>query len=299
MDCLEFRRHHLAYVDDTLPGDVLVAVERHRVECAECGAHDTLVRRSLLLARNLPTVELSDDFAARLEARLRGEGFGGGRPALADTRPTSTLHTRAFSGRLTRDAAGEYAGAWYTRLARDSGGWGRQAAAAAVLFAAASAGYAVRGGREGAGEAATTPAATAAPMFGVPAFGAASLGSSAGAASAESSAAGAATEVAAGVAAAGTAVTSAARSARAPHAPRRRGADHAAGDPADAFDADGLGTPAYIPLPAGALETSALLGPATAGVPVWPAALLAGEAPVQLRTVVPGAPAVRVVGLSH
>jgi hypothetical protein len=70
MDCRSFRQHHLAYVDDTLPGDLLVAAERHVVECSACCAHDTLVRRSLLLARNLPPVQCSADFDARLESRL-------------------------------------------------------------------------------------------------------------------------------------------------------------------------------------------------------------------------------------
>jgi hypothetical protein len=70
MDCRSFRKHHVAYLDDLLPGELLVAAERHVRECAACSAHDTAVRRSLLLVRNLPSIELSDDFAARLAARL-------------------------------------------------------------------------------------------------------------------------------------------------------------------------------------------------------------------------------------
>lgn len=70
MDCRTFRKHHLAYLDDTLPGELLVSAERHVIECEACAAHDTMVRRSLLLARNLPSIDLSDDFAARLAARL-------------------------------------------------------------------------------------------------------------------------------------------------------------------------------------------------------------------------------------
>jgi hypothetical protein len=74
MDCSAFRRHHVAYVDDTLPGDLVVAAARHVAECPACARHDTGVRRSLLLARNLARdvapLECSDDFAARLEARL-------------------------------------------------------------------------------------------------------------------------------------------------------------------------------------------------------------------------------------
>ncbi len=70
MDCRTFRKHHVAYLDDTLPGELLVTAERHRLECAGCASHDTAVRRALLLARNLPRVELSADFSARLAARL-------------------------------------------------------------------------------------------------------------------------------------------------------------------------------------------------------------------------------------
>jgi hypothetical protein len=71
MDCTDFRQHHLAYLDDTLPGDLLVGAERHVRECAACAAHDTGVRRALLLARNLAPVTPSVDFAERLQARLR------------------------------------------------------------------------------------------------------------------------------------------------------------------------------------------------------------------------------------
>ena len=74
MDCSAFRRHHVAYVDDTLPGDLVVAAARHVAECPACARHDTAVRRSLLLARNLARdtapLECSADFGARLEARL-------------------------------------------------------------------------------------------------------------------------------------------------------------------------------------------------------------------------------------
>jgi hypothetical protein len=70
MDCRTFRKHHLAFLDDTLPGEQVAAAERHVFECAGCAAHDTAVRRSLMLARNLPPIELSPDFAARLAARL-------------------------------------------------------------------------------------------------------------------------------------------------------------------------------------------------------------------------------------
>jgi hypothetical protein len=98
MDCRSFRQHHVAYVDDTLPGDLLVAAERHVAECTACRAHDTLVRRSLLLARNCQEVECSPDFMARLEARLHDGGDRCGR-AIGAGRPTGLTRSRLPLGR--------------------------------------------------------------------------------------------------------------------------------------------------------------------------------------------------------
>ena len=71
MDCREFQNNHFAFIDDTLSGIELVAMQRHIAECESCSRHDTIVRRSLLLFRNLPRIELSADFDERLNARLR------------------------------------------------------------------------------------------------------------------------------------------------------------------------------------------------------------------------------------
>lgn len=74
MDCRTFRSKHVAFVDDTLPGVELVQMEQHRAECASCAQRDADVRRSLLLFRNnLPTIQPSADFAARLASRLAQE----------------------------------------------------------------------------------------------------------------------------------------------------------------------------------------------------------------------------------
>jgi hypothetical protein len=70
MDCRTFRKHHLAYLDDTLSGDQTAAAQRHILSCDGCAAHDTLVRRSLMLARSMPTIEPSVAFQERLQARL-------------------------------------------------------------------------------------------------------------------------------------------------------------------------------------------------------------------------------------
>ena len=71
MDCRTFRKKHVAFVDDTLPGFELAEMYRHLEECERCGHHDSTLRRGLMLVRSLPTIEPSCDFSARLAARLR------------------------------------------------------------------------------------------------------------------------------------------------------------------------------------------------------------------------------------
>jgi anti-sigma factor RsiW len=73
MDCRSFRSKHVAFVDDFLPGEDVVAMQRHLAECERCATHDAKVRRSLLVFRNLPSVEPSPDFYARLSARIESE----------------------------------------------------------------------------------------------------------------------------------------------------------------------------------------------------------------------------------
>jgi anti-sigma factor RsiW len=70
MDCRKFRNNHVAFVDDLLPAFEMQAMERHLSVCSACAHHDTKIRRGLLLIRNLPPIEASPDFMARLNARL-------------------------------------------------------------------------------------------------------------------------------------------------------------------------------------------------------------------------------------
>jgi anti-sigma factor RsiW len=89
MDCLEFRNQYLAYVDQTLPPAAQSVADGHLATCAECARHDLAMRRGLLVLRNLPSVEPSSDFFARLTdtlhrmeraderaSRYRGPGVG-------------------------------------------------------------------------------------------------------------------------------------------------------------------------------------------------------------------------------
>ena len=70
MDCRECRNKHVAFVDDLLSAVEMDAMQRHVMACARCARQDTAIRRSLLLIRNLPTIQPSRDFQRRLNARL-------------------------------------------------------------------------------------------------------------------------------------------------------------------------------------------------------------------------------------
>jgi hypothetical protein len=70
MDCREFRKQHFAYLDDTMPGDDMAAAQRHIMSCDNCAAHDTMVRRSLMLVRNMSVIEPSVEFRQRMQERL-------------------------------------------------------------------------------------------------------------------------------------------------------------------------------------------------------------------------------------
>ena len=95
MDCREFRRNHVAFVDDLLPGIDLVRMQRHLLECEACAHHDTLVRRALLVVRNVPSIKPSADFGERLEARLRAVRAEGRRTELHTVASRGTLGTFA------------------------------------------------------------------------------------------------------------------------------------------------------------------------------------------------------------
>src|SRR5438552_17568567 len=73
MHCREFRRKHDGFIDDTLSGVEIDAMEAHRRVCEPCSQHDTRVRRALLVARNIPQIQPSPEFSRRLYARIEQE----------------------------------------------------------------------------------------------------------------------------------------------------------------------------------------------------------------------------------
>lgn len=74
MNCNEFRKNHCAFVDDTLPGIEIIRMQRHLSECESCASLDARIKRSLLVFRNLPTIEPSENFSVRLEEKIRNCG---------------------------------------------------------------------------------------------------------------------------------------------------------------------------------------------------------------------------------
>lgn len=108
MDCREFRRNHVAFVDDLLPGIDLVRMQRHILECDACSRHDTKIRRTLLIVRNMPRIEVSAGFSERLQARIRAlQSSGVGRH---DAR----AHARVGFGTFATVAAGVMAASLLT-----------------------------------------------------------------------------------------------------------------------------------------------------------------------------------------
>jgi hypothetical protein len=109
MDCHHFRKHHLAYLDDTLPGDLMAAAQRHVLACNGCAAHDSLVRRSLMVVHSLPTLEPSMAFQERLRARLaecrsecEAERQGGRRASAANRGDDALFAPRGTAARPAR-----------------------------------------------------------------------------------------------------------------------------------------------------------------------------------------------------
>lgn len=73
MDCRNFRRRHLEYLDASLPGQQLAAMREHVQACACCSRFDVTLRRGLMVARSLGSfgaIHPSPRFLGRLRERL-------------------------------------------------------------------------------------------------------------------------------------------------------------------------------------------------------------------------------------
>ena len=125
MNCREFRRKHTAYVDDSLSGVDFDGMAHHRHLCERCAQLDTRVRRALLVARNLPTIQPSAAFSDRLQARLTAERASVAQVRLVDRAarmeprwPLTGTYSIIAAGLLV--AAGLAGAASYTRTRDDA-----------------------------------------------------------------------------------------------------------------------------------------------------------------------------------
>jgi hypothetical protein len=73
MNCRAFRASHGDWVDDVLDPASAPRLTQHIGECEACARFDTLARRALMVARNMPQLEVSADFSSRLAARIADE----------------------------------------------------------------------------------------------------------------------------------------------------------------------------------------------------------------------------------
>jgi putative zinc finger protein len=71
MNCREFKSQHVGFIDDVLSAADMADMRQHVRACPRCAMLDVRIRRSLLVIRNLPQIEPSSDFYARLSERLR------------------------------------------------------------------------------------------------------------------------------------------------------------------------------------------------------------------------------------
>jgi anti-sigma factor RsiW len=73
MTCRQFRSQHAAYVDDLMSSATSHAMRAHLMACPRCASADVAIRRSLMVMRSLPPIQVSPDFRSRLDERLRIE----------------------------------------------------------------------------------------------------------------------------------------------------------------------------------------------------------------------------------
>lgn len=70
MNCRDFLSLHTEYVDALIDPAQAARLRSHAATCPSCERYDRVVRRGAQLARELPRIEVSDDFLPRVRHRL-------------------------------------------------------------------------------------------------------------------------------------------------------------------------------------------------------------------------------------
>jgi len=98
MDCREFRDRHSLFVDLMCSAFDENEMRDHVRICPDCSRHDTVIRRSLMLVRSLPTIEPSPDFQARLQAQLRAIALAPASTSARQMRPSYRAFAAVAAG---------------------------------------------------------------------------------------------------------------------------------------------------------------------------------------------------------
>jgi anti-sigma factor RsiW len=126
--CERFLAGYSAFRDDALPWEERMEMEVHLDECPSCAKYDRVVSRGTEVFRELPQLEVSEDFAARLQHRIYTEDLEAARARNA-SRSATALATMGMAAAIA-------AAAWVPLVRQYSGGEAPlQSAASTVPFA--------------------------------------------------------------------------------------------------------------------------------------------------------------------
>jgi len=92
LSCREFLEGHSDYLDDLLVREWVREFDQHVATCKSCERYDRVMRRGLLLARNLSDVQPSPHFHEKLQTRLMGlEDEPARRPVVASSATAAVI----------------------------------------------------------------------------------------------------------------------------------------------------------------------------------------------------------------
>jgi Putative zinc-finger len=98
ISCQTFLERYSAYLDHDVSWAEREEIEAHADECESCAHYDRVVRRGTDVLRDLPELEVSDDFGDRLQWRLYQADYEAKRERIA--RPAQAMGTVALAGMI-------------------------------------------------------------------------------------------------------------------------------------------------------------------------------------------------------
>mgnify|MGYP000022056735 CR=1 FL=1 len=70
-NCEVFKKYLVEYLDEELPSEILIELEKHRLVCRECTRLIRTIRRIIYELRSLAQYELPENVVAKVHAALR------------------------------------------------------------------------------------------------------------------------------------------------------------------------------------------------------------------------------------